>query len=74
MDNDSLTARPLILDDNKQYDEVKCVVSSHGVTEGSSFLGKFVTVSGFLVFGTNNKPVRLEIDEIVFEDEESNDE
>ena len=74
LDNDSLTARPLILEDNKQYDEVKCVVSPQGVTEGVSFLGKFVSVSGFLVFGTNNKPVRLEIDEIDFAEEESNDE
>lgn len=43
-------------------------MSSRSVTGGLNLLGKFVSVSGFLVFGTNNKPVPLEIDEVLFEE------
>lgn len=69
MDAQILTARPLVLDDNKQYSEVRCVFSSQYASELQNLLGKFVTVSGFLIFGANNQPLRLEIDEITIEEE-----
>lgn len=70
MDTLTLTARPLILDDNKQYSEVKCVFSSQLTPEGDNFLNKFVTLSGFLIFGANQQPLRLEIDELNIEEEQ----
>ncbi|WP_138494374.1 hypothetical protein [Paenibacillus pinistramenti] len=68
MDTHVLTARPLLLEDNKQYSEVKCVFSPHTIVL-DNYLDKFVSLSGFLVFGANNQPLRLEIDELSIEEE-----
>lgn len=69
MDTHILTARPLILEDNKQYNEVKCTFSPH-ISILENYLDKFVSLSGFLIFGANNQPLRLEIDELRIEEEQ----
>ncbi|MFB5762702.1 hypothetical protein [Paenibacillus medicaginis] len=70
MDTLSLTARPLILDDNKQYGEVKCVFTTQFSPDGDNYLNKLVTLSGFLIFGANEQPLRLEIDDLNIEEEQ----
>ncbi|MEF2967791.1 hypothetical protein V3851_18335 [Paenibacillus sp. M1] len=67
LDDKSLIVRPLEYDDIK-HDEIRCYfVNPLEENELEDYLDKNVELSGFIVFSSNNRLLRLEIEDIKFE-------
>ncbi len=66
----TLTARPLVIGE-KQFNEIKCKFANNVTADDiDNYLNRLVNISGFLIYGTNNQPLRLEIDEIAIDEDD----
>ncbi|MCA1295405.1 hypothetical protein LBW89_20570 [Paenibacillus sp. alder61] len=67
LDDKSLIIRPFVFEDVK-HDEIRCyLLNDDGEQSLERFLKKRVKVSGFVVYSSNNKLLRLEAEEITVE-------
>lgn len=74
MDNLTGTIRPLHYKDIT-LEEITCKFSSGNFSPNdiASFIDKFFSVNGFLVYNQHQEPIRLDVEEVIFKDILNND-